>query len=149
MRITEVRIHFPKNCRGRLLAFASITLDHCFVVRDMKIIDGNDGLFVAMPTYKVTYPCHECQAKVPLWHAYCGMCGVEQLEVDNVPKLANGDIKYYADIVHPLTAEFRRYMDEEILWAYNEKIQGMKRNDTEGTTCAEGRGSVSQQRGEF
>ena len=35
---------------GRLKAFATVTLNACFVVRDVKVIDGNNGLFVAMPS---------------------------------------------------------------------------------------------------
>jgi stage V sporulation protein G len=47
MEITEVRI-FPV-CEERLKAYVTITLDDCFVVRDLKVISGNSGLFVAMP----------------------------------------------------------------------------------------------------
>jgi stage V sporulation protein G len=49
MEITEVRIH-PVDDEERLKAYVAITLDHCFVVRDLKIIDGDEGLFVAMPS---------------------------------------------------------------------------------------------------
>jgi stage V sporulation protein G len=49
MEITEVRIH-PVDDEERLKAYVSITLDGCFVVRDLKIIDGDEGLFVAMPS---------------------------------------------------------------------------------------------------
>ena len=47
MEITEVRV-FPVN-EERLKAYVTITLDGCFVVRDLKVISGNTGLFVAMP----------------------------------------------------------------------------------------------------
>jgi len=47
MEITEVRI-FPVN-EDRLRAYVTITLDDCFVVRDLKVVRGNTGLFVAMP----------------------------------------------------------------------------------------------------
>ena len=47
MDITEVRV-FPVN-EEKLKAYVTITLDHCFVVRDLKVIHGNTGLFVAMP----------------------------------------------------------------------------------------------------
>jgi stage V sporulation protein G len=52
MQITEVKV-LPVNGDERLKAFVSIKLDGCFVVRDMKIIDGNNGLFVAMPAKKM------------------------------------------------------------------------------------------------
>src|SRR5512141_543242 len=47
MEITEVRV-FPVS-EEKLKAYVTITLDHCFVVRDLKVIHGNTGLFVAMP----------------------------------------------------------------------------------------------------
>jgi stage V sporulation protein G len=47
MEITEVRV-FPVN-EDKLKAYVTITLDACFVVRDLKVIHGNGGLFVAMP----------------------------------------------------------------------------------------------------
>ena len=50
MKITEVKV-FPIN-EDRLKAYVSITFDDCFVVRDLKIIQGPNGLFVAMPSKK-------------------------------------------------------------------------------------------------
>jgi len=51
MEITEVRV-FPVN-EEKLKAFASVTFDGCFVVRDLKVIDGTSGIFVAMPSKKL------------------------------------------------------------------------------------------------
>ncbi len=48
MKITEVKV-FPVG-EERLKAFATITFDDCFIVRDVKVINGNGGLFVAMPS---------------------------------------------------------------------------------------------------
>lgn len=50
IEITEVNV-FPVN-EERLKAYVSITLNDCFVVRDLKVIKGNSGLFVAMPSKK-------------------------------------------------------------------------------------------------
>lgn len=50
MKITEVKI-YPVS-EERLKAYVTITIDNCFVVRDLKIIMGNTGLFVAMPSKK-------------------------------------------------------------------------------------------------
>ena len=54
MEITEVRIKLMEEPGERLKAFCSITFDNCFVVRDLKIIDGSNGPFVAMPSRKLT-----------------------------------------------------------------------------------------------
>lgn len=50
MKITEVKV-YPVN-EDRLRAYVTITFDNMFVVRDLKIINGNTGLFVAMPSKK-------------------------------------------------------------------------------------------------
>jgi stage V sporulation protein G len=50
MEITEVRISLRSD--DKLKAFASITFDDCFVVRGLKIIEGANGTFVAMPSRK-------------------------------------------------------------------------------------------------
>jgi stage V sporulation protein G len=50
MEVTEVKV-FPVQ-EDRLKAYVTITFDDCFVVRDLKVISGNNGLFVAMPSKK-------------------------------------------------------------------------------------------------
>jgi stage V sporulation protein G len=47
MEITEVRVFLVNE--DKLRAYVTVTLDHCFVVRDLKVIHGTSGLFVAMP----------------------------------------------------------------------------------------------------
>jgi stage V sporulation protein G len=51
MKITEVKV-FPTKEIGRLKAYATIVFDNSFIVRDLKIIEGNKGLFVSMPSRK-------------------------------------------------------------------------------------------------
>lgn len=48
MQVTEVRIT-PRD-DGRLRAFANVTFDDCFVVRGLKVINGDNGMFVSMPS---------------------------------------------------------------------------------------------------
>ena len=50
MEITQVRV-FPVD-EDKLKAFASIIFDDCFVVSDIKVIDGNHGMFISMPSKK-------------------------------------------------------------------------------------------------
>ncbi len=49
MRITEVKV-YPAKENGRLKAYATIVFENCFIVRDLKIIEGHKGLFVSMPS---------------------------------------------------------------------------------------------------
>lgn len=43
-----------KKDDSKLKAVASITIDNCFVIHDIKVIDGTDGLFIAMPSRKTS-----------------------------------------------------------------------------------------------
>lgn len=52
MEITEVRVYPVTRPDERLLAYATLTFDDEFVVRDLRIIRGNGGIFVAMPSRK-------------------------------------------------------------------------------------------------
>lgn len=52
MNVTEVRV-FLRNGPAKLKAFANLTLDGCFAVRDLKVVEGEKGLFVAMPSKKL------------------------------------------------------------------------------------------------
>ena len=51
MKITSVKIQ-KKNDESRMKGIASVLLDDCFVIRDIRIIEGKDGLFIAMPSRK-------------------------------------------------------------------------------------------------
>lgn len=52
MKITDIRIRLISNAESKLKAVASITIDDCFVVHDIKVLEGNQGLFVSMPSRK-------------------------------------------------------------------------------------------------
>ena len=52
MEITEVRVRLVKKEDSKLKAVASITIDNCFVVHDVKVISGTEGLFISMPSRK-------------------------------------------------------------------------------------------------
>lgn len=51
MEITEVKV-YPVEQNGRLKAYAQIVFDGCFIVRDLKVIQGDEDLFVSMPSRK-------------------------------------------------------------------------------------------------
>ena len=52
MKITDVRVRLVAKEELKLRAVASITIDECFVVHDIKIIEGKDGYFISMPSRK-------------------------------------------------------------------------------------------------
>ncbi len=52
MKITDVRVRIVKKDDSKLKAVATVTFDDCFVVHDIKVIEGNEGFFIAMPSRK-------------------------------------------------------------------------------------------------
>ena len=52
MKITDIRIRLIPNGDSKLKAVATITIDNCFVVHDIKVLEGNQGYFVSMPSRK-------------------------------------------------------------------------------------------------
>ena len=125
MEITEVRIKLMEEPGERLKAFCSITFDNCFVVRDLKIIDGANGPFVAMPSRKLTSHCPGCGMKNHLRAQYCNHCG-KRLEESRAPKDADGRAKLYADIAHPINSHCREMIQEYVIRDFYEEIERAK-----------------------
>ena len=122
MEITEVRIKLMDEPGERLKAFCSITFDDCFVVRDLKIIEGTSGPFVAMPSRKLTSHCPRCGMKNHLRAGYCNQCG-SRLDDGRAPRDADGRAKLYADIAHPINSECREMIQERVIHDYYGEIE--------------------------
>jgi len=114
VQVTEVRIKLMEEPGERLQAFCSITLDDCFVVRDLKIIEGASGPFVAMPSRKLTSHCPQCGTKNHLRAPYCNQCGMK-LKEDRAIKDADGRAKLYADIAHPINSQCRELIQNRVI----------------------------------
>ncbi len=118
MEITDIRVKLVNHSSDRLKAFCSVTLDDEFVIRDIKLVEGSNGLFVAMPSRKLTTSCPECKHKNPLRARYCAECGAGlpnlELPVDDA-----GRLRLYRDIAHPITQEFREKLQGSIVEAYH------------------------------
>ena len=84
MEITDLKIRKMMS-EGRLRAIVSITLDQMLAVHDIKVVQGENRLFVAMPSRK-----------------------------------DEGGI--FRDIVHPISAQARQYLEQQILDAYMEQV---------------------------
>ncbi len=125
MEITDVRIKLTEEPGNRLQAFCSITVDECFVIRDLKIIDGSNGPFVAMPTRKLTSHCPQCGAKNHLHASYCNECGLK-LNSNRVPLDEEGRAKLYADIAHPINNASREAIQERILREFRKEKERAK-----------------------
>jgi stage V sporulation protein G len=123
--ITEVRIKLSEVPNERLLAFCSITIDNSFVVRDLKIIEGTKGTFVAMPSRRLTDRCWSCKHKNHLAANYCNQCG-EELDPDRADRDDYGKPILHADLAHPINSESRERLQTVILKAYDEEVEKSK-----------------------
>lgn len=128
MEITEIRIKLMEDNSGsneRLQAFCSITLDDMFVIRDLKIIEGVKGFFVAMPSRKLTDRCHNCQMKNHLRSRFCNQCGC-RLDENRALRDADGRAKLHADIAHPINSMCREKIQAAVLAAYADELERSK-----------------------
>ena len=124
MEITEVRFQLIDSHQGvgnRLRAFCTVTLDDEFVVRDLRIIEGQDSLFVAMPSRKLRDRCPKCGTKNHLRARFCNECG-GQLNANRAPCDQDGRVKLHSDIAHPLNAQCRKWMESHILDTFKKEI---------------------------
>ena len=88
MEITDLKIR-KMMAEGRLRAIVSITLDQMLAVHDIKVVQGENRLFVAMPSRK-------------------------------------DESGIFRDIVHPISAQAREYLEEQILDAYEAQLQQLQ-----------------------
>lgn len=128
MDITEIRIKLMEtreNSNERLQAFCSVTFDDMFVVRDLKIIEGAKGSFVAMPSRKLTDRCPECGCKNHLRARFCNQCGAK-LNEDRANRDLDGRVKLHADIAHPINSSCREFVQGAIIKAFVEEQEKSK-----------------------
>jgi stage V sporulation protein G len=123
--ITEVRIKLMEDNNERLQAFCSVTFDDCFVIRDLKIIEGTKGSFVAMPSRKLTDRCTHCGSKNHLRARFCNQCG-GRLDEDRATRGADGRAKLHADIAHPINSGCREVIQGAVIKAYHEERERAK-----------------------
>ena len=121
-RITEIRVKLTDDPRNKLKAYCSVTIDDAFVVRDLKIIDGVKGPFVAMPSRKLADHCQRCRHKNHLRASYCNQCG-NKLDPDRAPKDERGRARLHADLAHPINAPTRIELHKAVVRAYAEEAE--------------------------
>ena len=122
MEITEVRVKLIDNKDERLKAFCSITMDDEFVVRDIKIIEGTGGYFVAMPSRKMSDHCEKCGGKNHLRARHCNNCGAS-LPENRAKKDMKGRMKLHADIAHPINSKCREKIQASVTAAFEEEFE--------------------------
>jgi stage V sporulation protein G len=123
MEITETRISIVERPNSRLRAYASVTFDDSFVVRDIRVIEGKNGLFVAMPSKRMQKACPKCGFKNPVTNRFCGSCGSALNQQEEEQNLSPS--QQHRDLAHPIKTEFREYIQKKVLEEYETvKAQG-------------------------
>jgi stage V sporulation protein G len=125
VQITEIRVKLAENHQERLLAFCTLTFDGAFVVRDVKIIEGPRGPFVAMPSRKVTARCPRCRDKNHMRANYCNACG-ERLEPSKLESETRQRPRLYVDIAHPINQRCRNQIEASCLEAFQDELKRSK-----------------------
>lgn len=117
VEITEVRIRLVRSPDERLKAFATVTFDKAFVVRDVKVVDGPSGLFIAMPSRKLVARCPQCKEKNHLRAKYCNGCG-ERLPIPRAGADGGDRVRLHVDVAHPIHTRCRESIQRAVLDAY-------------------------------
>jgi stage V sporulation protein G len=129
MHLTEVRINLCGGPQSRLKAFCSLTFDNTFVIRDVKLIEGPDGLFLAMPSRKLCDHCPRCGEKNHLRARFCNGCGA-RLDDSRYMRQQGGNghnrFKLHADIAHPINAECRHGLERDVIDAFQQETERSK-----------------------
>jgi len=125
MNITEVRVKLLENQPDKLRGFASITIDDFVVIRDLKIIEGANGLFIAMPSRKLCDRCFACGGKNHLRARFCNDCG-KRLRADRGTHDERGRMRLYADISHPIHQKARAFVEARVLQSFHEELERSK-----------------------
>ena len=128
MEITEVRVFLKDSPDKKLKAYATVTFDNAFVVRNIKVIEGGGGLFIAMPSRKLKSPCPKCGFRNEVKSKYCNQCAAQLPAVVrplSTEQETNGAQSEHRDIAHPITQTFRDYLQKKVLEAYEaDKVKG-------------------------
>lgn len=120
-----MRVKLVNDEESRLQAFCSITFDREFVVRDLKVIDGPKGAFVAMPSRRLTVKCGGCGFRNEIRSHFCCSCGKRQVSSPS----DEAQNRLFADIAHPINSAARLKIHKHVMDAVaEERIKSQQPN---------------------
>ena len=102
MEITSIRVKKNGN-GGTVLGYATICLENCLVIHDIKIVEKNGSRILCFPARKF-----------------------KKLAMENGEY---SEVTAYMDIVHPANSEFRKYVEEEVLKIFDNNVKGVNHNE--------------------
>lgn len=139
MEITEIKIFLKEGQDKKLKAYATLTFDNCFVVRNVKVIEGTKGLFIAMPSRKMKDPCPKCNFRNAVRSKFCNQCGASLPVVEPKTIMPGDDAarqSEHKDIAHPITAECRDYIQKKVIEAYEKDTNTSSHNTVHSAVSA-------------
>lgn len=115
MIITRVSVRLTKSST-QVLAFATIVFDDSFCVNDLKVIQGDNSIFVVLPDKEAKIPCsNQCGNRNGVTANFCSRCGTKLVQ-------KSSEIKRYQYVCHPVVDELRLQIQEAVIKAYFEKV---------------------------
>jgi len=140
MEITDVKVFLKEGQDKKLKAYATVTFDNCFVVRNVKVIEGNKGMFVAMPSRKMKDPCPKCHFRNTVRSKFCNQCGSTLPQSEPKPVMGSAEDmtrqSEHKDIAHPITTECRDYIQKKVLEAYDVEKAGGTSSESKPVSAA-------------
>ncbi len=134
MEITGVSVRLIQPLRrGRVLCVASVTFDNSFVVRNIRLLEGPKGYFLAMPSQAITIKCRRCGRKNTVRSNYCNLCGTrlpeERIPIDS----ETGKPRSYQDVAHPIKTELREKIQASVIEEYKKALEQQNKQSAQGT----------------
>ena len=90
-------------------------------MRDIRIIEGKRGLFVALPSKKMQRNCLQCGFKNAVTNKFCGSCGTKLDPLEKPEEMQDAPSQQHRDLAHPIKTEFRDYIQEKVIEEYKNK----------------------------
>jgi stage V sporulation protein G len=125
VNVTDARVRLAteeERRDGHLLAYVSIVLDDALVLKDLRLIEGARGPFVAFPSKKLCDRCPGCGNRNHLRGRFCSRCGVP-LAADRARKDADGKSRLFVDVAHPICARTRETIEAAVFHAYGREVE--------------------------
>jgi len=114
VKVTDVKIRI-RSGKGAVKAIVSVTLDDCFAVHGLRIIEGKTGFHVAMPSERPKISCPKCSKRNEVGSKYCHFCGFQFQ--------AQEPSNEHRDIAHPINQETRSVIEKAVIEAYQKAAE--------------------------
>lgn len=118
MKVTEIRITtLGKRAGNPVRAYVIVVFEDCFLVRNIRVIEKDQRVFIAMPSRESTITC-SC-GYTGGTGKFCCQCGARLPVISQ--EQSGGSHSRHIDIAHPINAPFRKYLEDAILQKFEEQ----------------------------